>query len=40
MDKRTLGKSEIEVSAMGFGCWAIGGPTKRRGVDGEMSEMG
>jgi aryl-alcohol dehydrogenase-like predicted oxidoreductase len=24
--KRTLGKSEIEVSAMGMGCWAIGGP--------------
>ncbi len=24
--KRTLGKSGIEVSAMGLGCWAIGGP--------------
>jgi aryl-alcohol dehydrogenase-like predicted oxidoreductase len=24
--KRTLGKSGIEVSAMGMGCWAIGGP--------------
>lgn len=23
---RTLGKSELEVSAMGLGCWAIGGP--------------
>ncbi len=23
---RTLGKSGIEISAMGFGCWAIGGP--------------
>jgi aryl-alcohol dehydrogenase-like predicted oxidoreductase len=23
---RTLGKSGIEVSALGFGCWAIGGP--------------
>ncbi len=23
---RTLGRSEIEVSAMGLGCWAIGGP--------------
>ena len=24
--RRTLGKSGIEVSAMGLGCWAIGGP--------------
>jgi aryl-alcohol dehydrogenase-like predicted oxidoreductase len=24
--KRTLGRSEIEVSAVGMGCWAIGGP--------------
>jgi aryl-alcohol dehydrogenase-like predicted oxidoreductase len=24
--KRTLGNSGIEVSALGFGCWAIGGP--------------
>lgn len=24
--KRTLGKSGMEVSAMGMGCWAIGGP--------------
>jgi len=23
---RTLGPSGIEVSALGFGCWAIGGP--------------
>lgn len=40
MNKRLLGKSGIEVSPMGFGCWAIGGPTKRRGLDGELSEMG
>lgn len=26
MLKRTLGKSGLEVSAMGLGCWAIGGP--------------
>ena len=25
MDKRILGKSGLEVSAMGIGCWAIGG---------------
>jgi aryl-alcohol dehydrogenase-like predicted oxidoreductase len=24
--KRTLGRSNIEVSALGMGCWAIGGP--------------
>lgn len=40
MNKRQLGKSGIEVSPMGFGCWAIGGPTKRRGLDGRISEMG
>ncbi len=26
MMKRRLGKSDLEVSAMGMGCWAIGGP--------------
>ena len=26
MLKRILGKSELEVSALGMGCWAIGGP--------------
>ncbi|MEV7424746.1 aldo/keto reductase [Streptomyces sp. NPDC091212] len=25
MENRTLGDSEIQVSALGFGCWAIGG---------------
>ena len=26
MDMRTLGRAGIEVSPVGFGCWAIGGP--------------
>ncbi len=26
MEKRRLGRSEIKVSPMGMGCWAIGGP--------------
>ena len=26
MFKRTLGRSNIEISALGMGCWAIGGP--------------
>jgi len=26
MERKRLGKSEIEVSPLGFGCWAIGGP--------------
>jgi aryl-alcohol dehydrogenase-like predicted oxidoreductase len=26
MDRRKLGRSEIEISPMGLGCWAIGGP--------------
>jgi aryl-alcohol dehydrogenase-like predicted oxidoreductase len=30
--KRQLGRSGIEVSAIGMGCWAIGGPFSRDGV--------
>lgn len=26
MEKRRLGRSDVKVSAMGMGCWAIGGP--------------
>src|SRR5689334_5978391 len=28
---RTLGRSGISVSALGFGCWAIGGPYTQHG---------
>ncbi len=35
---RTLGRSGIEVSALGLGCWAIGGPTK--GEDGRTIGCG
>jgi len=31
--KRVLGRSGIEVSAVGMGCWAIGGPWKLGGAD-------
>jgi aryl-alcohol dehydrogenase-like predicted oxidoreductase len=31
MYARTLGRSGIEVSAMGLGCWAIGGPFNHNG---------
>src|SRR6266542_5749749 len=36
MIMRTLGRSGIEVGAVGLGCWAIGGPFTR--TDGERSE--
>ena len=34
MDTRRLGRSGIEVSALGMGCWAIGGPWTAIGEDG------
>ena len=37
MPKRTLGKSGIKVSALGLGCWAIGGPFY---FDGKMNGYG
>jgi len=38
--KRILGRSGIEVSAMGIGCWAIGGPFQRTADGKEFSPMG
>ena len=37
MKKRKLGKSGIEVSAMGLGCWAIGGGEMFPGIDDSES---
>jgi len=31
--KRTLGRSEISVSPIGMGCWAIGGPMTMQGMN-------
>lgn len=32
MRTRLLGRSDLEVSALGLGCWAIGGPTTHGGL--------
>lgn len=37
--KRTLGKSGIETSAMGLGCWAIGDPWTRNGAQAGWSAV-
>lgn len=37
MNKRTLGRSGIEVSPMGMGCWAIGGSGWGNGADDDES---
>jgi aryl-alcohol dehydrogenase-like predicted oxidoreductase len=37
--KRTLGKSGIEVSASGLGCWAIGGPFKFETIEAGWGEV-
>jgi aryl-alcohol dehydrogenase-like predicted oxidoreductase len=36
---RKLGRSDIEVSALGMGCWAIGGPWTINGVAAGWSEV-
>jgi len=38
--KRKIGRSNIEVSAMGLGCWAIGGPNLRTSDGENFSQMG
>lgn len=40
MFKRRLGRSKLEVSAMGLGCWAIGGPWDWLEADGSKSPTG
>lgn len=40
MFKRRLGRSNLEVSAMGLGCWAIGGPWDWMELDGSTGPVG
>jgi aryl-alcohol dehydrogenase-like predicted oxidoreductase len=40
MFKRRLGRSNLEVSAMGLGCWAIGGPWDWLEADGSKAPVG
>jgi aryl-alcohol dehydrogenase-like predicted oxidoreductase len=40
MFKRRLGRSNLEVSAMGLGCWAIGGPWDWLEADGSKEPCG
>lgn len=40
MFKRRLGRSNLEVSAMGLGCWAIGGPWDWLEADGSTGPVG
>lgn len=39
MDRRTLGKSGIEVSPLGMGCWAIGGPWRFMDIEGGWGDV-
>lgn len=40
MFKRRLGRSDLEVSAMGLGCWAIGGPWGWLEPNGDTGPVG
>ena len=40
MFKRRLGRSDLEVSAVGLGCWAVGGPWDWLEADGSTSPSG
>ena len=40
MLRRRLGRSDLEVSAMGLGCWAIGGPWDWLEPDGSTGPVG
>lgn len=40
MFKRRLGRSNLEVSAIGLGCWAIGGPWDWLEADGSKEPVG
>jgi len=40
MFKRRLGRSNLEVSAMGLGCWAMGGPWDWLEADGHKEPVG
>lgn len=40
MLKRQLGRSHLEVSALGLGCWAIGGPWEWLEADGSRGPTG
>ena len=40
MFKRRLGRSNLEVSAIGLGCWAIGGPWDWQEADGTTPPVG